>query len=544
LPSANVRWRAQLVALCASVVVIVAVTPVYQGIYSDPAYQLKAVQQKLSGASWSINNRVRPDPRDLSRDADEWISWWTPGTQLSVYPLMWAGLTLGSAVRAVAAISLVVGAIGWATWFSEFAMPAGVLYALAAALPFVRYASNGLFLYSSESLVFGAGPWMLLATLPFLDERRERRWGFAWHLALGMLLGAAYWLKDSLAFVAFGAVAALAVDAWRRRDDGITARLARCAVTGIGAAIPFVTLVALNHRYGLLANKVTSALAPTIPNVRTILDALALPALQMADAFALWDYVLMHPSHPFVRDAIWISVIGAPGGLLLWWLFFRHRQAEAAGLLARTVLVCSLASLAAIWTISAAVDHKPRHVATAAFAMIPVALSDARQRWRGLTTIGQGALVAGALAYLCVPMAYGIVSVGAKVARFPSNYRPGPANIYNPLLAEVNLAGVRERLLSRTPIDGIWYVPDPVSALDLPGRLITTDADFQPLDELKAAQYATSRPLSLRALLIEKFAHDGKGDAIRGSFHDAGPWHMETVTGSDYQLWTADLKEH
>jgi len=29
------------------VVVIVAVTPVYQGIYSDPAYQLKAVQQKL-----------------------------------------------------------------------------------------------------------------------------------------------------------------------------------------------------------------------------------------------------------------------------------------------------------------------------------------------------------------------------------------------------------------------------------------------------------------------------------------------------------------
>jgi len=103
---------------------------------------------------------------------------------------------------------------------------------------------------------------------------------------------------------------------------------------------------------------------------------------------------------------------------------------------------------------------------------------------------------------------------------------------------------VRERLLSRTPVDGIWYVPDSISALDLPGRLITDDADFQSLDELKAARYMTSRSLQIRALLIEKFAHDGKGDAIRASFQHVGQWHMELVPGSDYQLWTADLKEN
>jgi hypothetical protein len=526
------------------VVVIAAVTPVYQGIYSDPAYQLKAVQQKLSGASWSINNRVRPDPDDLSRDTGEWISWWTPGTQLTVYPLMRAGLTLGTAVRAVAAISLVVGAIGWVTWFSAFAIPTPILYVLAAALPFVRYASNGLFLYSSESLVFAAGPWMLLATLAFVDDGSERRCGYVWYAVFGLLLGAAYWLKDSLAFVAFGAVVALAIDAWRRRGEDLAGHLARCVAAGIGAAIPFVTLVALNHRYGILANKVTSAFAPKIPNVRTIADALALPALQMADAFALWDYVLMHPSHPIVRDAIWISVIGVPGGLLLWWLFFRRSAVDGAGLIARSVLVCSLASLAAIWIVSDAIDHKPRHIATAAFAMLPVVVSEAHRRWSGLSALGRGVLLAGAVGYLAVPMAYGIVSVGAKVARFPRNYQPGPARIYNPILAGVNLAGVRERLLSRTPVDGIWYVPDPISALDLPGRLITTEADFQPLDELKSARYATSRPLQIRALLIEKFAHDGKGDAIRASFQHAGPWHMEPVPDSDYQLWTADLKEN
>jgi hypothetical protein len=543
LPFANIRHRAQLIALCASAVAVLAAAPVYQGIYSDPAYQLKAVQQKLSGESWSINNRVHPDPRDLSRDADEWIAWWTPGTQLTVYPLMRAGLTLGNAVRAVAAISLIVGAVGWAAWFSAFSMPTWLLFTLAAAIPFVRYASNGLFLYSSESLVFAAGPWMLLATLPFLEQRREQRPAYVAHFALGLALGAAYWLKDSLAFVAFGATAALAIDAWRRRED-LSAGLARCVATGLGAAIPFLTLVALNHRYGLLANKLIAGFSVKAPSVRTMLDAVAVPALQMADAFAMWDYLLMHPAHPLVRDAIWITVVGVPGGVLLWWLFFSRETAYRAGLLARAVLVCSLASITAIWILSDAVDHKPRHVATAAFAMLPVVVAEAYTRWSRLSNLSRSVLLAGAAAYLCVPMAYGVVSVAAKVARFPRNYRPGPADIYNPLLAEADLAGVRERLLSRTSGDGIWYVPDPISALDIPGRLITTDADFQPLAELEAARYTTSRPFQLRALLIEKFAHDGKGDAIRSSFPQAGPWHNERVAGSDYQLWTSDLKEH
>ncbi|HET9830433.1 MAG TPA: hypothetical protein VFP91_01930 [Vicinamibacterales bacterium] len=523
---------------------VLAAAPVYQGIYSDPAYQLKAVQQKLSGESWSINNRVHPDPHDLSKDSDEWISWWTPGTQLVVYPFMSAGLTLGKAVRAVAALSLIVGAVGWATWFSAFEMPVWMLFMLVAALPFVRYASNGLFLYSSETLVFAAGPWMLVATLPFLDKSRDARPGYMWHFALGIVLGLAYWLKDSLAFVAFGATAALAVDAWRRRDAHLAGGLARSVATAVGAAIPFITLVALNHRYGLLANKVAAGFAPKLPSGRTILDAVAVPALQMADAFAMWDYVLMHPSHPLVRNAIWISVIGVPGGVLLWWLFFRRAAVDAAGLLARTVLVCSLASIVTIWIISDAVDHKPRHVATAAFAILPLVVSEGRRRWRRLSMTGRVVLLAGAAAYLCVPMAYGLVSVGAKVIRFPRNYRPGPAGIYNPLLAQTDLAGVRERLLSRTAAAEIWYVPDSISALDLPGRLITTEADFQPLAELEAARYKTSRPLQLRALLIEKFAHDGKGDAIRASFPQAGPWQKEIVPGSDYQLWTSDLKEH
>src|SRR5207248_9617528 len=115
-----IRLRAQLVAAGASLFAVLAVTPVFQGIYSDPAYQLRAVQQKLAGESPSINVRISPAPDDLSRDVHEWIAWWTPGTQIAVYPFMRAGLSLGRSVRAVAAITLVAGSVGWATWFSFF----------------------------------------------------------------------------------------------------------------------------------------------------------------------------------------------------------------------------------------------------------------------------------------------------------------------------------------------------------------------------------------------------------------------------------------
>jgi hypothetical protein len=537
------RLRAQLVAAAASLLAVFAATAVFQGIYGDPAYQLKAVQQKLAGESPSINIRVSPAPDDLSRDMQEWIAWWTPGTQIAVYPFMRAGLSLGRSVRAVAAITLIVGAVGWATWFSFFDLPAGMLLALSALFPFIRYASNGLFLYSAESLVFAAGPWMLILTMKCLSAERAKARGYVSHGVLGLALGAAYWLKDSLAFVALGATVALAIAAWRRGGDRVGS-LARCAATGIGAAIPFITLVALNHRYGPLANKVTSALSLKLPGVPTLLDALALPVLQMADAFAMWDYLLMHPSHPVIQNAIWISVIAAPGGVLLWWLMLRRPAVTSpAASLARSVLVCSLASIATIWTISAAVDHKPRHVASAAFAALPLAIAEARRRWSGLSAVTRSTLLAAGAGYLCIPLAYGVVSVAAKVARFPPHYRPGPADIYNPLLSETDIASVRGRLLSHTTHAAIWYVPDPVSALDLPGRLITTTADFEPLAELKAARYVSSRAVEVRALLTEKFARDGKADAIRASLQHAGPWKMESIPSSDYQLWTANLKE-
>ncbi len=541
IESGRRRLRAQLAAVCVSILAVVAATPVVQGVYSDAANQLKAVQQKLAHESTSINVSVHPDSADLSKDSSLWIMWWTPGTQLVVYPLMRAGLSLGGALRVVAAVALIAGAVGWATWFSYFAMPDAVLLALAAIFPCVRYGSNSLFLYSAETLVFAAGPWMLVATVLFLGANRPRPRGHMFHAILGLGLGSAYWLKDSLAFVVVGALVTVAIVEWRAHSRPLVGWLSRCAAIGVGAAIPFVTLSTMNRVYGGASTKVAVGLASHLVNWRFVVDALALPALQMTDTFSLWDYVLMHPSHPVLHDVIWLSVIGVPGGALMWWLFIRPTVTSTAGLLARSVLVCSLAILVGIWTISAAVDHMPRHIATAAFAILPLVIAEGWQRWPRLAGIGRMVLAGAGLFYVCLPLAYGAVSVVAKVRRFPSGYRPGPAHIYNPQLAEHDVAAVRETLLARTSPDAVWYLSDPLSALDLPGRSIAVSADFELLDDLKQSTYVTSTPLKVRALFPARFETDGKGEVIRHSFRQAGPWTSEKISGSDYWLWTADL---
>jgi hypothetical protein len=182
--------RAQLVAGCASLLVVLVISSVVQGLYSDPALQLKAVQQRLRGESTSMNLLVAPDRRGVSRDAGEYVAWWTPGTELLTFLPMRAGLSLGGAARAVGATALMAGSIGWATWFSYCELPGALVLLMAAVWPCVRLASNGLFRYSADMQVFASAPWLLIATRACLERPTSSLFGDA-RLACGpgLLLG-------------------------------------------------------------------------------------------------------------------------------------------------------------------------------------------------------------------------------------------------------------------------------------------------------------------------------------------------------------------
>ena len=531
-------WPAGITVLSAIIVVIVA-SRTDQGFYSDPASQAKAVQQFLRGESPRPVQWIHPDDADLSRDAREALIWWAPGTAFAVLPLMRAGLTPAQAARAIAAAALIAGAVGWIYWLQRFGLPGAATLAFALVLPWMRSASNNLFLYAPEILAFAAVPWVLLSALAADERRHTRSWPF-WCVLTGALAGGLYLVKYSACFVTAGVLAWFAWRSWR--DDGpLAGRAGRLVTVGICTAVPVVALSMFNRSVGGSANMVTAAFHVTW-HWDSLLYAIANPALAAADLNALLAFVLMHPVHGVTQNPVWLAVIGLPGGLVLCALLARRRVTTAAADLARFVFVASVVSILVVWTVSSAVSVEARHLASAGLAALPLAVVEGCAWWRESGAAVRRGLALILAVFVIGPFGYGVVSVFAKAWRYPSDYLPGPSG-YNVLLAEHDAVGVARRLQDTfVQQTDIWYLTEPMTSLDLTGRAVVRHADFMLLDELRRDRFVTSRPLRVHVLLPPRFEQNGKGLAIRESFPQALAWRRESVPGSAYDQWIAELR--
>ena len=535
-------WRAAGIAVVSALAVAgVAASRTDQSFYSDPALQMKTVLQFLAGESSRPNDWTRPDYADLSRSASEDLIVWAPGTPLAFLPFVRAGLTPARAARAVAVLALVAGSAGWVCWFGRFNLPDTILFTFALVLPWMRFSSNALFLYTAEILVFAIVPWILLAALAV---ERAKRGALAGAAALGLAAGALYIVKYSAVFVTAGVIVWFAWRAWRPPFS--TSRLVRSmgqliAVT-TGAAVPIVALSALNQQHGGSANIVLANLEHGW-RWDYVVHALALPALTAADLNALLMFVFMHPVHGITQNLFWLSLAGLPGGVLLVVLAARARERSAAPELARAVFGMSIAAILLAWTISSAVSMESRHLASAGFAMLPLALVEGRAWWRDASAPVRTLLGAMACAFVLAPFAYGIVSVFAKTWRYPDGYRPASSGIYNPLLSQHDAASAA-RALGRDfdPSTDVWYLVDPLTALDLPGRMIVRHADFLELAQLRSDRFLTSRRMRVHVVMPPRFEDNGKGEAIRASFPQAAAWTRTAFPDAEYVSWTAMLE--
>jgi hypothetical protein len=323
-------------ALVSSLIVVLATWRTPQSLFADPSWQLKALQQHLAGQSPTINTLVQPDPRDISQDHFEWISWWPIGTNVLVYPLLRMGLGIGGAVRVLAALALILGSLGFGYWVRIFRLPQWIAIALAIGIPWIRYANLSLFQYAAEGLVFGICPWILVGAFRlrsrWTEQRNEK---FVWLLGYGVLLGFAYWLKYSAVFISIGALAHLAITVWRQPRRRSLFELAMvgglfCLVVGV--------LNVLNHAMGAAMNAVTEH-PSFILDWHLPFNLIGLMAMAMADADGLARYVLFHPGRSLLPfNYLTLCYLGLPGGVVLFWLLVR-RHASAAVLLSRDVLL-------------------------------------------------------------------------------------------------------------------------------------------------------------------------------------------------------------
>lgn len=498
-------------------------------VVSDQALQLKAFQQYRERESPSPNHLVTADPADLSRPTVAWISWWPPGTQIAVWPLAATGLPLAVALRWVAGLGVLAGSLGWARWWRRFELPEGLTLAAAILLPWLRYPSNALFQYSAEILAFATLPWVLLAAHSLVERLEGGERIPVWRAAaFGFFAGALFWVKYSAIFVPVALLLFLALELRRRR-----AALVRVAVPLLAAfAAPILTLTLLNEILSGVANMLTASHVWNVSPL-PLLYAVANPGLMAADLGSLLQWIFTNPAHGLWRDPMVVVACGIPGGLTLAALLARGRR--PAERLAAFVLGATLVLMVAAWVGSPAVSFEPRHVAGAAMASVPAVLAVALRGWPAFRPLARGWLAVAAAVYLAAPAAYGPAAALVKAWR-ASGYRAAGSGFYNPLVSATDAGGAVAGLRAGCRVrPAVWYVPDPLTALDLPDPLLITHADFEPLEQLAAARY--SGPASVCALLPPRFEGNGKGPAIRASFTDVKRWQRLRVPGAAYDLW-------
>lgn len=497
-------WRAITVAIpgrAPQVILIVALALVFaimlrvpQDINGDQAAQLRAARQYVAGESPSLNTVVQPDPADLSRDTRIWIVSRPPGPQLAAYPWLAAGLSLGAAVRIVAVLCLIAGSIGWLRWYGQFGAPTWVLSMVAAALPFLHEASNGLYLFTQDTLSYAIAPWVLLLTL-----RGARRTAFG----TGLALGVTYIVKYSLFFLGLGALVWLGVErSWRRL----------WWVAG-GLALPVLVLSLLNAHFGVAVNSVT-AQAGFYPQRGSLVALFANPALAVTDA----DGLLSRLHAP--------SSLGLAPGLVFLWLIARGARlpavrAVAAARLAVVAFVVTMVAIVAIWTFTSfAADLTARHVAPASLAVLPVAVLGAIDVWRRRGWPLRAVVAFAGCAIVLVPVLYGALALPAKVGRVTPGYHVAPS--------------VVERFAATTDV---WYSDNAITALDIPGRVLSGVDERYGADEFRS-----TRRLRITALIQSKLEPTGDGADIRARFKGAGPWTETTIPGALLNAWTSVLE--
>jgi len=544
------------IALISSLLIILVALKNPQSLYSDSAWQMKALQQFIASDSPSFNHLVRPSYDDLAVNEAIWITWWPPGTNLLAYPLMAGGISAGISIRIIAIAGLILGSLGWICWFSLFELPIWIGLILALTIPSLHYGNHAVFQYSAEILVYASAPWLLLMTYQ-LDRycNQEIVAIKSWvkvsviSAGVGLIMGCVYILKYSLLFVLLGSLIYLGFQSITNnnyRQQKIS-KLIAYGLVCLFFAIPLLTLNLLNQNLGGTANMLTATAKITGFKWQNLIYSIANPALAMADAESFGKTLLLNCQQGLVFNPLWIGLIGLPGGALLLWLILRPQTLSEASLLAKIVFFTSVAALFAIWSVGATVSYDARHVASASLAILPVVLQSGCELWQknSHNYLLKVSLSIAAILYLALPLGYSSVSMMGKAIESPVNYTVASSQIYNPRLASQNLRRVRAELLQDfNEQTDIWYIPESISALDLPGRAIVSHADFYGgLQDaiLQHQDFHTSIPLRVRVLLPPSFEDNGKGLLIRSSFVQAHEWIRQEIEGCNYIQWTSTL---
>jgi hypothetical protein len=271
----------------------------------DPSHGILAAMQYEKGVAPDIRTIVTASAQDLSSLDYNRVTLWPPAYQAVPFALRSLGLTWGNAFRILIASCLVVGLLGWLSYFRLFVREKSTLAALMLVVLCSGFAvENATYYLGGDILLWSAAP--LLIVLNVLAIRSEKFLaGLILSIAAGFCATAIYAIKFSGIFLAIGLFAAWILQAYR--SSPVRRKI---PLWLFGAGLGIVFLLA----FGIIGGYTAVSPAGRVLNLPGGLSALglwpmAMTHLDMAIG-SLWDKLNLSPD-----QKIWIG--SAFGGLLI-----------------------------------------------------------------------------------------------------------------------------------------------------------------------------------------------------------------------------------
>ena len=489
---------------------------------SDTATGLLAWRNFTAGGAW--NTISEPSPANIAIDAEQSVTWWSPGQYVAPGLLLSAGLPLGAALLLVALLS------AWSLT-AGLTLLARFLGAPLAALPWVALGAAGSWHTLYPFGMFIGGEVVLIAVFPWIVlagwSLRNRPLPLLLLLPPLLLLGS--FAKHSFAIYALGLLAFLWLETLRKRPRTLRTLFA-CTwpLTAVGL------FYAAGRIFLFQAGPSPSDPGQVHHSLATAFGFSSFaPLLAATGGGSLMGRVFMLAGLKY-EDG-WRLFGPALALLAILPLALSARLARGPLPFHRLAGMVTLTATAILFVLMArggSISPEDRHFRPAGvLLLIPLAVVAAGPgRFRFLAR--------GALGFIVV---FGAASAVQRHHSLHAVAHSTAEHISLPDLPPAAQAELRRLDAIGAGTDAILYLPSPALSTFAPApRLIVTDASGRDLAWL-AAHPRFGRVSTLTLVLPTALVHDGRADGLRASFLNYAPeaWTCHSVDGWDFWQATA-----
>lgn len=490
-------WGMLTTLLLAVYVGLALVTP--PGMVPDAARGFMVWQSMERGSPFNVVRE--PDPRDISRDAESFMTWWTPGQYAVPGAFTALRLSLGHAILATVVLCTLAGLVGGYVLFTSLGFTAAIAAASVSIIAAWRYVSISFRTYTGgEILLFGFAPWAIWLALRCRELRPRDM------LALIALTLAGIFLKSAFVICVLAILLSLAVIRVleRRPAAAYFAKLAACFV--LSYAIYYVA-------FGRLGPTPAGLFAESQKGVFGLLFAMSTPLFAATSLSDVINRVFLYRGSVSViaSEQLWpLFLAGAAAAVVCYVLVLRRSLRTPYRGLLSGFLVIYVAVFAVLFVFGAAVGTDDRYFRPPAFILVPGLL-------HAVSAVRSRVPRAMAFAAIGILSFYGPVSY---VTHWPAHRRDPVGRLgfsHDDISAEAF-----SRLTTfdhDAPAGSVFYVASPALALDLQrARAIAPNATF----ETKAVLSGRTYRGRVQTLVIAVPASLGtdRTDAILASFRN------------------------